>query len=242
MADGAGAAKRRRERRLRSWAKHERMTVAMALAEQHHIREGEVHEVHHALRGQTRPLPGMRLGLPPEPEPLGTAVTDGNVAAPVLLLVVPSMAGGDGVDGTTTKWLLKVALRKQQEEELEGKVGACAAYLGPRRLFAEEEEKEEEEEKAPEVREPTSSSFCSLHGSTVVLVPRPPFGDAFASALELSPVSVFVVADNWNDYFVCVKFGGVCSSSTRFFTVFGNWLFSHSANSVLECVERLGLT
>ena len=36
MAGGAGAAKRRRERRLRSWAKHERLTVAMALAEQHH--------------------------------------------------------------------------------------------------------------------------------------------------------------------------------------------------------------
>ena len=61
----------RRERRLRSWAKHERMTVAMALAEQlHHganrvewdaalrrqttrAREEEVREKHHALRGQT---------------------------------------------------------------------------------------------------------------------------------------------------------------------------------------------
>ena len=29
---GVGSARRRRERRLRSWAKHERMTVAMALA------------------------------------------------------------------------------------------------------------------------------------------------------------------------------------------------------------------
>ena len=32
----AGAARRRRERRLRSWLKHERMTVAMALAEASH--------------------------------------------------------------------------------------------------------------------------------------------------------------------------------------------------------------
>ena len=39
----AGAACRRRERRLRSWLKHERMTVAMALAESTH---------HTAPRGQ----------------------------------------------------------------------------------------------------------------------------------------------------------------------------------------------
>ena len=41
--DGArvsGAALRRRERRLRSWAKHERMTVAISLAENlHHSRQ-----------------------------------------------------------------------------------------------------------------------------------------------------------------------------------------------------------
>ena len=39
----AGAARRRRERRLRSWLKHKRMTVAMALAEASH---------HTAPRGQ----------------------------------------------------------------------------------------------------------------------------------------------------------------------------------------------
>ena len=39
----AGAARRRRERRLRSWLRHERMTVAMALAEASH---------HTAPRGQ----------------------------------------------------------------------------------------------------------------------------------------------------------------------------------------------
>ena len=36
MADGAGAAKRRRERRLSSWWRHERMSVAAALAEAHY--------------------------------------------------------------------------------------------------------------------------------------------------------------------------------------------------------------
>ena len=73
-------------------------------------REGEVHEKRDCLRAQKRPLPGT----PPEPleevaEMQGAAVTVGYVAVPVPLLVVPSMAGGDGVDGTTTKWLLKVA-------------------------------------------------------------------------------------------------------------------------------------
>ena len=40
---GSGAARRRRQRRLRSWLRHERMTVAMALAE----------STHHSSRGQT---------------------------------------------------------------------------------------------------------------------------------------------------------------------------------------------
>ena len=40
---GSGAAQRRRQRRLRSWLRHERMTVAMALAER----------THHSSRGQT---------------------------------------------------------------------------------------------------------------------------------------------------------------------------------------------
>ena len=40
--DSASAARRRRERRLRLWLRHERMTVAMALAE----------KLHHTSRGQ----------------------------------------------------------------------------------------------------------------------------------------------------------------------------------------------
>ena len=58
-AGGTSSARRRRERRLRSWAKHERLSVAMALAEKlHHSayrtvlpKEEEV-EQHHAPRGQ----------------------------------------------------------------------------------------------------------------------------------------------------------------------------------------------
>ena len=46
---GSGAAQRRRQRRLRSWLRHERMTVAMALAE----------STHHFSRGQTIARAGM---------------------------------------------------------------------------------------------------------------------------------------------------------------------------------------
>ena len=101
MADRAtGAARRRRERRLRSWWRHERMSIACAPAEAlHHssgtklstcdtrvvegatndalrgqnnvtrAREGEVRVVHHALLGQTRPLPEMRPAPVQEPRP-----------------------------------------------------------------------------------------------------------------------------------------------------------------------------
>ena len=46
--DGEGAARRRRERRLRSWLKHERQSVAMALSEYKH----------HSSRGQRRDRAG----------------------------------------------------------------------------------------------------------------------------------------------------------------------------------------
>ena len=78
-----GAAARRRERRLRSWAKHERLSIAMALAEKlHHsvqkvveqhavpreqktasASEGEEYRknaLYEAPRGQKTPLPGTR--------------------------------------------------------------------------------------------------------------------------------------------------------------------------------------
>ena len=75
----AGAAKRRRERRLRQWQRHERMTVAMALAEATHhaaprrqtpvsaIREEVENETHAGLRAQKSPPPGVRAGILPEP-------------------------------------------------------------------------------------------------------------------------------------------------------------------------------
>ena len=119
--DVATPAWRRRERQLRAWHRHVRTTVAMELATAlHHSaqrvvapREGVEHEKNVGPQAQKPPLPGKRPGLPPEPEPQGGAVTDGYVAAQTLLLVVPSMAGGDTIDGTTLRFLLEHCLEDE---------------------------------------------------------------------------------------------------------------------------------
>ena len=116
----------------------------MALAEYtHHVsrsqtraraREGVEHE-QYGPRAQKPPLP-------PEPEPLGRAVTDGYVAAQAPLPVVPSMAGGDNIDGTTLGFLLEHCLKlKMLEEEEERR-----------------KEEEKEKEKALIVRARSSAS------------------------------------------------------------------------------------
>ena len=113
--DGAsGAAKRRRERRQRSWLRHEQLSVKMALsAALHHSRgvgpelheaprgpktdravEEEVREVNGALEGQKRPPPGTRPGVLQDPGPPWVeAVTVGYVAAGAPSLVVAPVAG-----------------------------------------------------------------------------------------------------------------------------------------------------
>ena len=67
----SGAAKRRRERRLRSWWRHERMTVAAELAVALHHSRGDGPAVpHEALRGQTPASSvGRRPGVLKEPVP-----------------------------------------------------------------------------------------------------------------------------------------------------------------------------
>ena len=68
-----GAAKRRKERRLRSWAKHQRMTVAMALAENlHHSRQKVEGGEHDGPRAQkTARATGARPGVLTDLEPQG---------------------------------------------------------------------------------------------------------------------------------------------------------------------------
>ena len=126
-----GSAMRRRQRRLRQWLRHERMTVAMALAEvTHHAaprgpktaraEEEAEYETHYALRGQKTPPPGERPA--PLSEVAGPQRSDRTVrhsAGDAPLLVVPALRGDDGVDGTTLRFLLEqnLSLKKKQEEE-----------------------------------------------------------------------------------------------------------------------------
>ena len=156
-----GAAQRRRERRLRSWLKHERLTVAMELAAAlHHSRdggpgshnalrgqkaassgrEGEVREPYDALRGQKRPPPGTRPApLAEVAQPQWGAVTVGYVAA----TVTSSRTAGPGAVVTpsyasTLAFLVGRAMEDARKAE-EAK--------------AKEKEKAEEEVKRQEVQE-----------------------------------------------------------------------------------------
>ena len=131
MADveHAGAAKRRRERRLRQWHRHERMTVAMAVAEATHhsaprrqktataIREVEEQATHDGLRAQTAPPPGMRPGILPEPGPQRSDRCLRRSAGDTPLLAVPSLAGGDGADDAAVAFLVRQTLLEREEEK-----------------------------------------------------------------------------------------------------------------------------
>ena len=134
-----GAAQRRRQRRLRSWWRHEQQSIAAALATVMHHSSGKVHtangaprsqklatraeeeveyEPHSALRGQKTPPPGERPA--PLSEVAGPQRSDRTVrhsAGEAPLLVVPSLRGADGVDGTTVSFLLAENLKLQKEEE-----------------------------------------------------------------------------------------------------------------------------
>ena len=103
-----GSARRRRQRRLRHWLRHERMTVAAELAAAlHHSRDaGRV--THDGPRAQKTVSSG---GMRPAPlsdaaGPQVAAATVGYVAAGAPLLVVASLSGCDGVDATTVSFLL----------------------------------------------------------------------------------------------------------------------------------------
>ena len=138
--DSGSAAKRRRERRLRSAWRHEQLSVAMAVAAAlHHsaqrgagpatysaprgqttATEGEVREPNNAPRSQKPPLPGEHPGVLKEPEVQGLPVAllrPGSGAAPGLAL--PSLAGasGEGMDASSLAVLLRLSLAAQKEEE-----------------------------------------------------------------------------------------------------------------------------
>ena len=131
----SGAAQRRRQRRLRSWWRHEQQSIAAALAAATHhgaqqngalrsqktatrASEEAGSDTYYAPRGLKTLPPGTRPAPPSEVAgPQGAAATVGYVAAGAPLLVVPSLRGADGVDGTTVSFLLAENLKLQKEEE-----------------------------------------------------------------------------------------------------------------------------
>ena len=96
------------------------MTVAAELAEAlHHIRGVGPAVPHEALRGRTPASSGRRRpSVLKEPEP---PVVVEHAACPCSgapLLAIPCLGGGaDGVDVTTTRFLLQQALTRKKEEE-----------------------------------------------------------------------------------------------------------------------------
>ena len=156
--DGAsGAAKRRRERRQRSWLRHEQLSVKMALsAALHHSRgvgpvlheaprgpktdravEEEVRVEHVALEGQKRPPPGERPAPLSEVAGPEAAVTVGYVAAAVPRLTPVVMEQGPAHDNSTSAWLLARSLEEQQQHEEEVRHGLEVERLQVARLQAE---------------------------------------------------------------------------------------------------------
>ena len=121
---GTSAAKRRRQRRLRSWWRHECQSVRMALnAAAHHSAEKvAAGEKNSGLRAQTS-FSAARPGVLKDPAPQG-AVTVGYVAAPGPLLCTPLLAdtAADTVDARTVKYLLHASL-KGERGEAEGEGG-----------------------------------------------------------------------------------------------------------------------
>ena len=137
----ASAARRRRERRLGSWCKHEQQTVRMVLsaAVHHSFDKVAAGEKYQRPRGQKTDRAGVR------PEPLDEvsesqvqAATVGYVAAAgAPLLAVPSLGGGAAIDDTSAHFLLEMALLSPVKVEQ-------LRRAERRKLAREREEKERE--------------------------------------------------------------------------------------------------
>ena len=154
VGGGTGSARRGRERRLRSFLRHDRMAVELHLAEAlHHSsgaslepvverREEEVEDevVHDAPRGQEQPPPAMRPGSLSDPGPTQqVAATVGYVAAWVPRLT-PVVLVQDAVhDDKSLAWLLKRTLDERQREKEEAEEAEAVKQLEV--VLAEAEDK-----------------------------------------------------------------------------------------------------
>ena len=114
----SGAAKRRRERRLRSWLRHERMTVAAELSAADGVQVSPV-----GLRAQKTDSSwsGRRPGVPEDPGPPQLGVERAACPRSTGLPPLPDLCGGEVHDATLVKFLLRQTLlqRKKEEEDEE---------------------------------------------------------------------------------------------------------------------------
>ena len=121
--DSATAAARRRQRRLRSWLRHERMTVAMTLAEMTHhtaprgpkmARVGEevVHDAHEALRGQKTPPLGTQPAALREPRAAVGCGARGGVPP------LPALGGDCSLDDVAVQFLVAQTLLEREQKAL----------------------------------------------------------------------------------------------------------------------------
>ena len=148
MAERDGAAMRRRQRRLRSWWRHEQQSIAAVLATvSHHsypqvdtaydglraqrtvtsTGEVEAHEVNAAPRGQKEPPPGARPGILAElaPQRSDRSLRHSSGGGPLLVVASLAAVADDGVDAATLSFLTARALEDiRGGEEEEGQGGA----------------------------------------------------------------------------------------------------------------------
>ena len=129
-------------RRLRQCQRHERMTVAIAVAEATHhsaprrqktataIREEVELESHTGLRAQKTPPPGVRRGSLAEPGPQRSHRTVRHSSGEAhLTLGLPVLAGASGetVDASALGWL---TVRSVAAAEARGVHGAASGRVG----------------------------------------------------------------------------------------------------------------
>ena len=127
LADGA--ARRRRERQLRSFLRHEELSAKMALARGlHHSaqlrgpaveepREVEAQDTHAAPRGLWEPPPGTRPGVLKDPEPQGRLARRELVCdALVPLLVSLHVVDNAHIDHSSLRFFLAQNLAAQKEK------------------------------------------------------------------------------------------------------------------------------
>ena len=174
---------RRRQRRLRSWWRHEQRIVAAALAsathqsaprsgwpEQHNAPRGpttgsamevEVHEQYYAPRGQEQPPLGVRPAPLPEVAGPQAAVTVGYVAAVAPSLAVVLVSDKMHDDAAVQFLLQQSLLARAQEEE---------AREQEEEGEEEEEEEEEQKKKLPKAPLPRCGRTCALQQRQVPAV------------------------------------------------------------------------